>query len=130
VSREPVFLTVAEVLEAHEVLIETFGGTHGLRDAGGLESALAMPQQSFGGEFVHRDLFEMAAAYAFHVSQSEAFLDGNKRTAVTAAIAFLGMNAVHVHDPQHRLVEAMLAVARHELGKQGLAAVLKELASK
>jgi death-on-curing protein len=130
VTREPVFLTVGEVLEAHEVLIETFGGTHGLRDAGGLDSALAMPQQSFGGEFVHRDLYEMAAAYAFHVSQAQAFLDGNKRTAVTAALAFLEMNGIHVHDPQQQLLAAMLAVADHKLDKAGLAAVLKELAAK
>lgn len=61
--------------------IDLYGGAHGIRDLGLLQSALAMPSAGFGGEFFHIDIFEMAAAYAFHIAQNHPFLDGNKRTA-------------------------------------------------
>jgi death-on-curing protein len=66
VTDEPEFLTLDEILEIHRDQIERYGGDEGIRDSGLLESAVAMPQQSFGGEYLHRDIFEMAAAYAFH----------------------------------------------------------------
>jgi death-on-curing protein len=81
---DPLFLTVEEVLVIHEDQIAAFGGTLGLRDHGSLESAVAVPQTSFGGEFLHRDVFEMSAAYAFHIAENQPFLDGNKRTALAA----------------------------------------------
>ena len=57
------------MLDLHERQIEAFGGTLGIRDQGLLESAIAMPGASFGGQFVHESLFEMAAAYAFHIAE-------------------------------------------------------------
>ena len=64
---EPVFLSLDEVLEIHEQQIERYGGSSGLRDGGGLESAAAMPQATFGGEFLHISIPAMAAAYLFHL---------------------------------------------------------------
>ena len=67
---EPEFLSVADVLEIHEEQILAYGGIRGIRDNGLLESAVMMPQASFGGEYLHSGLFEMAAAYAFHIAEN------------------------------------------------------------
>lgn len=67
---------------------------HGIRDEAALDSAVFMPQQSFDGEFLHKDLFEMAAAYAFHISENQPFVDGNKRTGMAASLIFLRLNSV------------------------------------
>ena len=57
------FLTLDDILESHQNHIETYGGSHGVRDIGLLESAIAQPEASFGGQYLHADIFEMAAAY-------------------------------------------------------------------
>ena len=79
-TEEPEFLALDEILEIHDDQIQRYGGDAGIRDRGLLESAIAMPQQSFGGQYLHKDIFEMAAAYAFHLAESQAFVDGSKRT--------------------------------------------------
>lgn len=89
---DPEFLTVDDVIDLHRDQIEQYGGDPGIRDRGLIEAAVAMPQQSFGGQFLHVDLFEMAAAYAFHLAESQAFLDGNKRVGLAAAYVFLELN--------------------------------------
>ncbi|MFN9295232.1 MAG: type II toxin-antitoxin system death-on-curing family toxin [Planctomyces sp.] len=89
---QPWFLEIDHTIQLHRSLIENYGGVEGIRDVGLLHSALAMPQASFGGEFLHRDLFEMAAAYLYHIVQNHPFIDGNKRTGAAAAIIFLSMN--------------------------------------
>src|SRR5438046_3544091 len=89
---EPVFLSLDEILEIHDQQIERYGGSAGLRDAAGLESAAATPQATFGGEFLHTSIPSMAAAYLFHLCQNHPFIDGNKRVGANAAITFLLMN--------------------------------------
>ena len=89
---EPDFLTLDDVLALHADRIESYGGSLGLRDLGALQSALGMPSASFRGTFLHPTPAEMAAAYLFHVSQAHAFVDGNKRIALAAALAFLDLN--------------------------------------
>ena len=86
---DPLFLSLDEILEIHDQQIERYGGSHNLRDVNGLESAVAMPQATFGGEFLHTSIPAMAAAYLFHLCQNHPFIDGNKRTAANAAITFL-----------------------------------------
>lgn len=71
------FLDVDDVLEIHDLQIEAFGGSTGIRDRGLLESAVGMPQASFGGQFVHESTFLMAAAYAFHIAENQPFIDDN-----------------------------------------------------
>jgi death-on-curing protein len=85
---EPIFLTLDEVLEIHEQQIELYGGSHGVRDMNLLESALGVPQATFGGEYLHPTVGAMAAAYLFHITQNHPFFDGNKRTGANAAITF------------------------------------------
>ncbi len=94
-----------------------------------LESAVAVPRASAGGELAHEDLFAMAAAYAFHISQNQPFLDGNKRTGLLAAIVFLDLNGVAIADPEDTLYEAMIAVAERRLDKSRLAGALKVLST-
>jgi Fic/DOC family len=68
-----------------------------------------MAQAAFDGQYLHSDLFEMASAYAYQIAENQPFLDGNERTALNAAIAFLGLNGYVVLDPDGKLYEAMLA---------------------
>jgi len=88
----PEFLRFDEVIEMHRRLIELFGGSPELRDAGLLQSALAMPASTFAGNYLHPTLAEMGAAYLFHIACNHPFVDGNKRIAATAARVFLQMN--------------------------------------
>jgi death on curing protein len=125
---EPDFLELEEVLELHERQIEAFGGTLGIRDQGLLESALATPRATFAGQYVHESLFTMAAAHAFHVAENQPFLDGNKRTGLSAALVFLRINGYRVVDPEETLYEAMIAIAEHRMDKVGLAETLRQLA--
>jgi len=87
-----IFLSVEQVRLIHSRMIAEFGGDVSIRDMGLLESAAAMPQARFGGEYLHRSLPEMAAAYLFHICQNHPFVDGNKRTAWAAAEVFLLLN--------------------------------------
>ncbi len=84
----PDFLTLEEVIEIHDDQIARYGGARGIRDLGLLESALAQPQTMFGGAFLHTDLFDMAAAYFFHIIQNHPLMDGNKRVGAVTALVF------------------------------------------
>ncbi len=128
VAGEPLFLSVDEVLDLHADQLRLFGGSDGLRDQGALDSAVATPASTFDGAFLHEDLFHMAAAYAFHIAENQPFIDGNKRTALNAALVFLDINGWIVADPDERLYDAMLSVANGLLDKRGLARLLRELA--
>lgn len=125
--KEPAFLTLSEVLRFHDYQIKRFGGETGLRDAGLLESAINQPHATYGGQWLHKDLFEMAAAYAFHVCKNHPFLDGNKRTALACALVFLEINGVSLLDPDEKLAKAVERIATNELSKDGFAQLLKGL---
>ena len=77
-------LTLDELLAIQADQIRCYGGSPGLRDLGLLRSALAMPETTFEGEFLHGTVFEMAAAYLFHIARNHPFVNGNKRTERTA----------------------------------------------
>lgn len=116
------------VLEIHEDSARTYGGGRGVRDMGALQSALAMPQSGFGEQYFHSTIWEMAAAYAFHICQNHPFVDGNKRTALSVALIFLRRNGYEVKDPGRKLIDAMLAVASGKSSKAQLAVLLESLA--
>ena len=80
-----------------------------------------MPQAGAGNQYFHADLFEMAAAYLFHIVRSHPFVDGNKRTGVTAALVFLEMNGIEIRASDQALVKTVLAVAEGKLHKGALA---------
>ena len=122
----PIFLSFDEVIEIHRDQIERYGGSAGIRDMGLLQSAVAMPQAGFGGQFLHADLFEMAAAYLFHIVQNHPFVDGNKRVGAAAAMVFLELNHVEVRVSNETLVETVLAVAQGKLGEAAIAEFLRK----
>lgn len=123
------FLTLAEVIEIHTDQIQRYGGREGIRDIELLSSAVAMPYASFSDQFLHTDIFEMAAAYAFHLSQNQPFIDGNKRTALASALVFLEMNGNTVFDLRSMLFDAMISLATGKLGKSEFAQILRALKS-
>jgi death on curing protein len=124
----PDFLTVEDVLDLHAVQLERYGGSAGIRDLGLLESAVMTPQASFGGEYVHADLFQMAAAYAFHIAENQPMVDGNKRTGLASALVFLAINGYGVPDPNGDLYTAMIDISARRLNKEGLAELLTKKA--
>lgn len=122
----PRFLTVDDVLIFHQDQITRYGGSDGLRDRGGLESAISQPEASFGGQRLHGDLFEMAAAYLFHIVMNHPFVDGNKRVGTVAALAFLFLNNYDLNATQDELVDLILSVTSGETTKAQVAIFLRE----
>jgi death on curing protein len=121
----PLFLSLAEVLEMHKQQIDRYGGSSGTRDSGGLESALATPQATFGGEFLHRSIPAMAAAYLFHICQNHPFVDGNKRVGANAAITFLLMNDWEPDFEPDDLADLVLSVASGRTDKAALTVIFE-----
>lgn len=124
----PRFLAVDEVLALHEELIQRYGGSRGLRDLGMLESAVAMPQAGSGDSFLHEDIFEMAAAYLFHVVMNHPFIDGNKRTGAHAALVFLADNGRAIDLSQDDKYDLVIGVCEGTVTKKRLARALRESA--
>lgn len=118
---DPDFLGLDEVLEIHRDQIERYGGTSGIRDIGLLQSALAVPASGFGGRYLHGDVFEMAAAYLFHIVQDHPFLDGNKRTGAAAALVFLMMNGVELDADEEAFETLVRSVAEGKANKAAAA---------
>jgi death-on-curing protein len=123
-QHEPEFLTREIVDAIHADQIDTFGGLHGVRDENALESAIAAAQNvyHYGGG----DVYEIAAAYAYHLAESQAYFDGNKRTGVQAALVFLegcGIDAGRL--PEQQTYELMMRIAAHAAGRSDLAAYLR-----
>lgn len=123
-----VFLDVDDVIELHASQLELFGGGAGLRDQGLLESAVAQPQASFGGQLAHDGLFAMAAAYLFHLVSNHPFVDGNKRIGLLAALVFLDLNGVAIAHPTEALYELTMGVAEGRIDKAAIAAELERIA--
>ncbi len=122
------FLTLTEIAAIHHNQIGLYGGTEGVRDISLLSSAAAMPESSFEGKYLHADLFEMAAAYKFHICKDHPFIDGNKRTALAAALVFLDFNGIEIEDKKDSLYDAIMNIASGKMEKKSLAAILKKLA--
>ena len=121
IVEDPVFLTLGEVIEIHRDQIERYGGDPGLRDLSLLQSAMAMPAAGFGGRYLHTDLFEMAAAYLFHIAQNHPFVDGNKRTGAVASLVFLSLNDVELEVDEEEFEGIVLGVAEGKIDKAAVA---------
>jgi death on curing protein len=115
------FLSLEDVLILHAEQVSLYGGERGVRDLGLLESAIGQPRATFDGEFLHRDLFEMAAAYLYHIVQNHPFVDGNKRAGTVAALVFLDLNGVEIDAPKGSLYEITMSVAIGQAGKDQIA---------
>jgi death-on-curing protein len=119
------FLNLGEVLEIHRDQIARYGGLPGLRDLDLLKSAVAMPQATFDGEFLHTDSSEMAA-YLFHIVGNHPFLDGNKRVGAVACLVFLELNGYEFTAPEKELAEIVFALARGEVSKADIAIFVRK----
>ncbi len=105
-----VYLTATQILFIHARLIDTTGGEHGVRDLGLLESAAAHPQATFDGADLYPDLWQKAAALMESLAQNHPFVDGNKRTAITAAGLFLLQNGRRLQTTNETLEQFTLSV--------------------
>jgi death on curing protein len=121
------FLTLEQVLRLHQASINTFGGAHGLRDKGALESALAMPEAGFGNDYLHNTTYEKAAAYLYHIVKNHPFVDGNKRTGFGCADIFLRVNGHTLQTTfRQNLTALTLRVATEPITKEEIAELLEK----
>ncbi len=88
------YVSLENVLEIHDQLVDEYGGLKGVLNLGLLQSAQGMPKAMFNGRYLHRMIFDKAAAYLFHITKNHSFVDGNKRTAGMVTITFLAANDV------------------------------------
>lgn len=109
------FLTSQQILFIHYRLIETTGGSHGVRDLGALQAATARPLATFGGDDLYPDPFAKAAALMESIIKNHPFVDGNKRTAITAAGIFLRRHGFRIEAGQEELFEFTMKMATSEL---------------
>lgn len=124
------FLSLSEALEIHQDQVTRYGGSLGVRDLDLLKSALGMPSATFGGEFLHTDIFEMAAAYLFHIVKNHPFIDGNKRVGAVATLVFLMLNGYELTVPQDKFAEMVLSVATGELDKTDVTVFIRKWTAK
>jgi len=117
----PLFLSVEDVIEIHADQIQRYGGSLGIRDADLLQSALGMPEAGFGDQYLHVDLFEMAAAYLYHIVQNHPFIDGNKRAGTMAAFIFLKLNGLTLDADELAFETLVLQAAQGQVGKDAIA---------
>lgn len=115
------FLGLIEVLAIHRDQVARYGGVPGIRDIELLKSALGMPAATYGGQFLHTDIHEMAAAYLFHLVKNHPFLDGNKRVGAVAALVFLALNGYDFDAPEDDFADMVLTVARGKMSKAEVA---------
>ena len=123
---EPSFLTFSEVIEIHDYQIEHFGGASGLRDIELLKSAIGMPSATYGGNFLHPSIYEMAAAYLFHLVENHPFVDGNKRVGAMAALIFLDLNGIDFNASDEEFTAMVLRVASGKMLKAEITLFFKE----
>lgn len=119
------FLSLDDVLAIHADQVQRYGGSDGVRDLHLLQSAVAMPSATFDACYLHNDIYAMAAAYLFHITQNHPFVDGNKRTGAVAALVFLEMNGVQFDAPEDDLEDLVRQVATGQADKEAAAAFLR-----
>lgn len=124
------FLSFTEVLDIHQDQILRYGGDSGIRDIELLKSALGMPSATYGGQYLHTDIYEMAAAYLFHLVQNHPFVDGNKRVGAVSALVFLILNDYDFEAPEDEFAEMVMSVARGKLDKADVAVFIHRWAKK
>ena len=123
-----IFPRKAKVIEYHTQLIERFGGSHGLRDEGALESALAAAENRYNYE--DANVIKCAATYAYHLSQAHAFIDGNKRIAAAITELFLVINDARLQASDEEMEQLFLGIAAGEINRDEVEqALAKWLAS-
>ncbi len=124
-SLGPNFLTYEQIILLHDGQIKLFGGHHGVKDENLVRSAIGQPESGFGDDYFHKDLYEMAAAYLFHLVKNHAFNDGNKRIAALASAVFLQINGLRVIADEDEFEKLVLDAAQSIVGKKEIAEFFK-----
>jgi death-on-curing protein len=127
---DPLFLTFDEVLSLHAEQIRLFGGLSGIRDIGLLQSALGSAEATFDGTLLHDTIFSMAATYLYGICRNHPFIDGNKRTAVGAALTFLELNGLDVDADEDAFYDLVIGVAEGRASRASVTVFLEEHATK
>ena len=120
------FLTPQQVLAIHDQAVKRFGGSHGIRDIGLVESAVARPRASFGGKDLYKGVFDKAAALLQSLLKNHPFVDGNKRTALSSAGIFLKMNGYNLKNKHKEEVEFAIKVDNEHLTLEEISSWLKK----
>jgi death-on-curing protein len=120
-------LTVEMVREIHAEALERFGGLDGIRELTLLESAVAAPQSSFGGQSPYADIPEVAAAYLFYLCKNHPFIDGNKRAALGACLVFLRLNDFEPQADGPEWEELTMAIASNQLDREQTTQMIRKL---
>lgn len=123
---DPVFIELGEVLLIHRDQLERYGGTVGIRDIKLLQSAVSVPKAGFADSYLHEDIFEMAAAYLYHIVRDHPFVDGNKRTGAVAELVFLALNDVEISVDEDELEAMVGSVAEGTATKTDIAAFFRK----
>ena len=113
------YVTLKEALELHRRIIEQTGGSTGIRDIGLLESAVAQPRMTFGGEDLYSTLVEKASALCFSVVKNHPFVDGNKRVGHAIMETFLVLNGYEITASVPEQEKVILSLAAGELNREG-----------
>jgi len=124
------FLTLSEVLDLHKDEIQRYGGAPGIRSKELLLSAIAQPYASFSSQYLHKDLFEMGSAYLYHICQNHPFIDGNKRTALAAALMFFLMNGIEIKVDSDLLADIVFKVAKGKMKKKSISTWFRKYGKK
>ena len=112
-----IFLSVEEVIQVHDELINIYGGLPGIRDLGLLISSVEMPKAALFEKYLHESVFDKASAYLYHIVCNHAFLDGNKRTGAACALIFLNQNGIQFKYDIKILEEIVCMVAQRKISK-------------
>ena len=121
----PEWLVASDVIHFHRALIEEFGGLHGIRDQGALESTLARPINLIGYE-PETPIHELAAGYGFGFAKNHVFNDGNKRIPLTVIDIFLALNGMHLVAEEVEAVCVIKDVATSTIDEADLATWIKK----
>ena len=125
-----VHLSVDIVKQIQQAVIEEFGGPPGVRDEDLLSSAVAATQATVGGRSPFADAIEVAAAYLYYLCRNHPFVDGNKRTAMAAAIVFLRLNGIEPAPDQPAWESLVLDIAASRLDREAATLCLRRLAAR
>jgi death-on-curing protein len=118
------FIYKTEVIAIQRKLIEEFGGIHGLRDEGTLESALATVENRIFYESI--DIIKCAATYAYHLTQAHAFIDGNKRVAAAVSEIFLEINGKNLNATDDQMIDLFLGIASGEKSRNDVEQIFSQ----
>lgn len=124
-----IYLSLEQIIELHDSLVEKFGGLKGIREKGLLESAVAAPMMAVFGEELHKTIYNKAAAYLFYIARNHAFVDGNKRTAAAAALTFLRANGKSVKYDVDEFLEFVVSVAEGKANLEAISHYFKKIYS-